>query len=217
MLFSCEVPYKDNARLLIKGQVLDENSQPISGANISILAREGVSFLSGSATTLLNEIESLSDGSFSTIMLLPLDENFAIEVAVNTDYSLYQYRTNTLTFTPDNYLIDLGTVPIRRNAIMDYNIVRENVSNTAFTYTFHYQFNQCVEIYANDELDVDETFCFEMTSRGRSLSNDNPNDMGNFITPLGSEVVFTYSTNGQPEESQTIIIDETTNEFNFSY
>lgn len=214
---SCEVPYRDNARLLIKGQVLDENSQPISGVNISVYAREGISFLSGTLTTLLNETESLADGSFSTIMLLALDENFVVEVSVNDNYSRYQYRTDTTDFVPEDYLIDLGTVPIQRLSSVNYNITKENASSSEFFYTLTYPTTQCTEVYSEGELSIDETSCYETTTRSRSLNTNNPNDTGNFATTLGAEVLFTYTINGQPQVVQTLIIDQTDYEFNFSY
>lgn len=217
IFFGCEIPYRDDARLLIKGRVLDENSEPISGANVAVYAREGVSFFTGTLTTLLNETETLADGSFSTIMLLALDENFVIEVSVDNNYSRYQYRTDTVAFVPEDFLIDLGTVPVERLASLNYNITQENASSLDFEYTFSYVTTQCTEVYSEGVLNTEASSCYETTTRSSALTADNPNDAGSFSTLLGAEVLFTYRINDQPELTETLVIDQTDYEFNFAY
>ena len=86
LFFSCEVPFDDNARLLIKGQIFDQNNEPLSGADIIVSARESEGFLFGTVSEVLGESESISDGTFETITLLGRDRMFIVEVFVDNNY-----------------------------------------------------------------------------------------------------------------------------------
>lgn len=217
LFFSCEVPFDDNARLRIKGQIFDQNNEPLSGADILVSARESEGFLFGTVSEVLGESESISDGTFEIITLLGRDRMFIVEVFVDNNHSSYQYITDTEVFTPTNYTIDLGTVPINRIAQFNFNIIKTSVLDAQFQYTLEYKTTPCQEIYDAEQINEEESFCYEPDSFGRTLSVDNPNEIGNFITLLDSEVLFTFSINGQPEVSQTIIIDQIDYEFIFNY
>ena len=75
----------------------------------------------------------------------------------------------------------------------------------------------CNEVYMNEELIEEESFCFNTETFGGNLSNDNPTVDKNFSSIVGSDVVFTYSVNGAPQITQTLTIDQTDYEFNFRY
>ena len=222
LLLNCEVPFDNNARLLVKGQVIDENNNPISGAEIGVFVRRDDNFAfntgpSGSGGKLLGNDISATDGTFSIITLLGRDSNFAVEVYVNQDYTNYTYRTDTQNFTPTNFLIDLETVRVNRRAEFNYNITRMSLEGTELQYSFEYQNSFCSETYISEQLNVDETFCFETNSLGGNLNTDNPEVSNAFPSFVSSQVTFTYSINGQPQESQILTIDQPEYEFNFSY
>ena len=217
VLFSCEVPFEDDARLLVKGQILDENNQPISGADIAVSTREGEGFIFGTDLEFLGEVKSTSDGTFEIITLLGRDREFVVDVFIDNDYTRYRYITNTEFFTPTNYTIDLGVVPIKRKADFNFNITRTSPPDIELHYTLEYKNNFCNEVYVNEQLDEDQTNCYETQSFGEILNNNNPNISTQIQSFIGAEVTFIYSINGQVEESQTITIDQSEYEFNFNY
>lgn len=220
--WACEVPLDDDTRILIKGQLIDENGQPIPDAEISVFARRSSNFLvssgpSGDSDNLLGRNYSADNGEFSVISLLGRDEDFVVEIYVNDNYSKYQYKTNTEDYTPEDYLIDLGTVELKRIAALNFNIERTSAAGTEFQYTLAYETSNCREVYFNGELIAEETFCFETNSIGASLNDENPDDSGIVASVVGSEVIFTYSINGGAQESQIFSINQPDYEFNFTY
>ncbi len=215
LLVSCEVPYDNNARLLIKGQLLDENDLPISGGDVEVYVR-GEGGIGGNAVNLGTALSDGS-GSFKIITLLGRDDNFVIEVEVNEDYTTYQYRTNLEEFTPTDYLIDLGLVPIKSRATLNYNIERTSPEGTEFEYRFEFESTECKQVYIEEELVEEESRCFLSDIRSDILNDENPTSTSTIQTTLGSDVFFTYSINGQPEITQQITLDQLENAFNFEY
>lgn len=213
----CGEPYEDDARLLIKGQVIDENNQPIPNANIRVFIRGNDFDYNTSEETLLGESSSSSDGSFAIVTFLGKDDNFVIEVHLNDNFTRYIYKTDTDSYIPDDYLIDLQTVSIRQKAVFNYSISRVSPEGTTLDYSFQYLDSQCIEIYDEGVLNEDESFCFENRTSSRTLDDDRPDFSDDFASTIGSEVVFTYSVNGQPAISETVVIDETNTQFQFSY
>ena len=51
VLASCEVPYEDNARLLIKGMIVDNNQAPISDVEVSAYLRRDNNFIYSSGSS----------------------------------------------------------------------------------------------------------------------------------------------------------------------
>ncbi|WP_179009268.1 hypothetical protein [Winogradskyella forsetii] len=217
ILFSCEVPFEDNARLLVKGRVLDENNQPISDADIAVSTREGEGFIFGTDLEFLGDVQSASDGTFEIITLFGRDQKFVVDVFIDNDYTSYRYITDTEFFTPTDYTIDLGVVPIKRKADFNFNITRTSPPDIELQYTLEYMNNFCSEVYVDEQLDEDQTNCYETQSFGGILNNNNPNTSTQIQSFIGAEVTFSYSINGQVEESQTITIDQSEYDFNFNY
>ncbi len=214
-LFSCEVPYDNNTRLLVKGQIRDENNQPISGAEIRAYVE--VEFFLGSVDENIGATLSQENGQFEIISLLGRDEDFVVDVIVNENYTSYQYRTDLTGFTPTNYLIDLGQVPVRRIATLDFNLERVSPAGTELEYTLEYIIPECRETYFEEVLNEEESFCYVSNLDSGTLTDENPGLNLTYITTLGSEVKLTYSINGQPQVIQQITIDNVENEFNFEY
>ena len=212
---SCEVPYDNNARLLIKGLIIDENNQPISGAEIKTYVVVETFF--GSVDENIGATLSQGDGRFEIISLLGRDEDFVIDVLVNQNYTKYQYRTNLTDFTPTDYLIDLGQVPIRKKISFDLNVERVSPEGTELEYTLEYIIPDCREVYFEEVLNEEESFCYRLNSYSGTLNDSNPNLSLNFISVLNSEVRFSYSINGQPQINQQLIIDDFENELSFEY
>lgn len=215
LLYSCEVPYDNNSRLLVKGQILDENNQPISGAQIR--AYLDVAFFLVSVDENIGATLSQENGQFEIISLLGRDDDFIIDVLVNENYTKYQYRTDLTDFTPSNYLVDLGVVPVKRKASLELILQRVGQNATELQYFLEYKTPLCRETYIEETLSEEESFCYELNTDSGILSDDNPNLNLTYLTILDSEVKFTYSINGQPEVIQIITIDNLENEFTLEY
>lgn len=222
-LLQCEVPFENNARLLIKGQIVDENNQPISNSQINVFVRRGENFLYNSdpsnedSGVLLGATTSDIDGTFSLITLLGKDEDFVIEVYGGEDFSKYMYRTNTEAYIPDDYLIDLETISLPKKAFFEFNIIRSSPAGTELQYNFNYTSIPCLEVYEDGVLNEVETSCYKQMNRSRFLDDERPDASGDFLSFLGANVIFTYSINDQPEVVEVLTIDDINFEFNFNY
>lgn len=217
LLSACEVPYKNNARLLVKGEVRDQDGAPIADANISVKVRVGESIFLSDATSTLSTMRTLEDGTFSTIMLFPVDENFAVEVDATPSFIRYQYRTDTRNSHISQNLIDLGLVTLKQNAQLNYNITRVSSNVETFYFRFFFENNACVEFFDDGILNDDLSSCYEYIDWDGTLTDESPDFSSSFVTTLGSEVNFQYSINGLPTVTQTFTINSLEDEFSFTY
>lgn len=213
----CTPTLEDNVRILVMGNVEDQNGNAIQNAEISVFTNRGSYYSSSQSAYLLGQGISGADGSFSVVSFFVMDNEFSIFVRNGQEYSEYIYETSTLNYTPDDLTFDLQTVTIRKLADVDINIDRASPQGTTFSYHISYPFTYCWEFYNEGVLDAYQSSCYSSISNNRNLSDDNPDDSQSFQTLLGSTVEFTYSINGQPEETQVLTIDQENYEFNFSY
>ena len=209
LLFGCEVQFEKNTRILVTGKTVDENNLPVEDVSVKVFTRDS-QYLMGSGLSSAN-------GNFEVISFYDQDDDFIIEIEFDNTFSTYSYRMNTEGFTPENFTIDLGQVPINRLANFNLNITRVSPPDTELQFSLLYIAPECNFLAVDGSIDLGQSQCFESFSLSRLLNNNNPDISRNINTLLGSEVVFTYSANGNPSISETFIINQTDYEFNFSY
>lgn len=220
LFLSCEIPYEDNARLLIKGELRDGNGLPIEAAEVSAFLRKGDDFLffSGPSTSSGEELGatlSNEDGGFQIISLFGRDEDFVVEI-YKEGFSKYQYRTSLDTFTPENYTIDVETVTL--NPLANFNfVITRTTSDAELAYSFTYPTTKCRVVFEEGILIEDESFCNETNVLFRELASSDFSDSASFETLVNSEVIFTYALDGGPQQTQLLTIDQSDYEFNFSF
>lgn len=221
VLASCEVPYEDNARLLIKGMIVDNNQAPISDVDVSAYLRRDNDFIyySGSSTSggeFLGQDKSNSEGYFKIVSLFGRANDFAVEI-YKEGYSKYVYRTSLIDYEPENLQIDLGTIDLRKLADFNFQVLRTSSSSSEITYSFTYPQNYCREVFHEGQFVEEESFCFATNTISRHIDTTETSSSGIVSSIFNAEVLFTYSIDNGPEQTQTILIDQPEYEFAFEF
>ena len=221
VLASCEVPYEDNVRLLIKGMIVDNNQAPISDVEVSAYLRRDNNFIyssgsSGSGGEFLGNDLSDSEGEFEIISLFGRANDFAVEI-YNEGYSKYVYRTSLIDYEPKNLQIDLQTVSLRKLANLNLHVTRTSSSSSELTYSITYSQNYCREVYDEGEFVESESFCYAQNTISRHIEATETSSEVYVYSLLNSEIVFTYRIDDGPEQTQTILIDQPEYEFTFEF
>ena len=216
VVFSCaETQIDNNIRVLINGNVVDQNNQNIPNATIQIFADANAT---GAERVLLGEGESDADGNFSVTSLFGPNDLFYAEVTLSDQFSSYRYQTNTEEFTPFDLTFNLETVQLNELTTLTYNITRESEENNTLQYSFMYFDADCIEVYEEGVLDESQSFCNTMRTTGATLNNLAPNaENRSLIVPLQSEVEFRYSINDGATVSEIITVNSADYAFEFSY
>jgi len=212
---SCEIKLEPDTRVLVAGRVLDSDGNAIENAEISVYTRR--SPFSYSEEYLLGRNYSTSEGYFEVISLYEKYRDFAIEITAGDYFSKYAYFTDTENYTPQDLTFNLNTKVLSKLSSFNYSINRVSPPGTTLQYTFTFVSDQCIEFYINGALNVEQSFCHQYNSTGATLSNERPDISSTITTLQGSEVLFSYSINNQPEILETLIIDQENYEFNFNY
>ncbi|MBD0831121.1 carboxypeptidase-like regulatory domain-containing protein [Aestuariibaculum sediminum] len=212
----CSIPqFEPNARVLIKGKVLDENNAPILDAKVTAYIFREDYYLQ---SYFLGSDLSAQDGGFQITSLLPKNEEYVVEVKSADNYTEYYYLSNTFENNkPDNYTINLEAVQLKKNSKVNYTITRTSPLGTTLHYSFNFPNVKCYEYFENGQINPENSNCFDAVYISRFLDDNNPNDSSFFWTVLGSVVEFRYVINDGPEVVETFIIDEENYEFEFSY
>ncbi|MGV6831914.1 MAG: hypothetical protein ACWA5P_10215 [bacterium] len=216
LVYSCEVNLEPDTRILVSGQVLDEVNQPITQAQVEIASRIATSIF-GEDNLILGSGLTDDSGSFNVVSLLERDDEFAVKVNKNQDFTSYTYITDTAANNLDDLEINLGEVSLKRIATVSFNIIETSGAGNTLNFTLKYNDIECVEFFNGEEIDVNNSFCFQQVQISQVLENTVNSTNGIFSTPLLSEIEFTYSINNQAPITETFIVNETSYEFTFNY
>ena len=200
----------------MSGQVLDEVNQPITQAQVEIASRIATSIF-GEENLILGSGLTDDSGSFNVVSLLERDDEFAVKVNKNQDFTSYTYITDTAANNLDDLEINLGEVSLKRIATVSFNISETSDVGNTLNFTLKYNDIECVEFFNGEEIDVNNSFCFQQVQITQVLENTVTSANGIFSTPLLSEIEFTYSINNQAPITETFIVNETSYEFTFNY
>lgn len=83
LLVSCGLPeFEKNTRILVKGSVVDENSNSIPNVEISVFTRRSLWFIrrDDEDAFLLGKNYSQQNGTFNVVSLFDRDDDFTIEI-----------------------------------------------------------------------------------------------------------------------------------------
>lgn len=222
VLYSCEVNFEQDSRIIVEGTVVNEVEEPVGGAQISVYTRRANGgFItapgpSGSSDYLLGRNFSSENGTFQVVSLLDRDEDFSI-IAARENYSTYEYARSTVDYLPEDLTFDLETIVLKEVGTINYNIQRDSGLDQSIAFSFVYIEPYCLAYYNEEGLVLESSYCFEERSFSRTLNNNLPNLEGNFKTPLGTIVEFTYTINDNEQITETFILDQENYEFTFSY
>jgi hypothetical protein len=214
--YSCEVRFEPNTRILVLGTIVDELNEPIENAEIKVYSTRATSLFSDD-DFLLGRNFSKQDGTFEIVSLFDRTDDFSIEIYKDNNFSKYTYLTSTNDNAPANLEINIGTIPLKRIGKVHFNITRESGGGNDIVYSFKFRSIECIEFYTDDELDIDQSFCYEEIFSNGSLNDFNPDIEGSFNTTYGTIVEFTYSLNGQNSITDTFLVDQENYDFSFTY
>jgi hypothetical protein len=205
----------NDIRVLIKGEIIDEDNQPIPNAAIQVYTDANVS---GAQRALLGEGLSDDLGNFSITSLFGANTLFYIDIFVDDNYSTYRYQTNTDEFIPNDLIFDLQTVELYQLSVFNYNIIRESGSDNTLEFSFRYIEPRCNVVYDEGVFNVSQSSCNEDRLIYNSLNNLVPNaENRELIVPFQSQIEFIYSINGEDSISEIINVNAIDYEFQFSY
>lgn len=212
-LLSCEAEIDNNTRVLVTGNVVDYNNNPINGATVDIYADSGPS-VSGAR---LGQGFSDASGDFDVISLFGPNESFDITISLNPGYSTYEYMTSTSDYTPNDLTFDLNTVRLAELSRFNINIIKDSIDNEELDFSLTYIQPFCFEVFEQGAIIEAQSACFPEATFTRILNIDFPELNRQILIPLGSTVVFTYSIDGGQETQEEITVNSTDYVFEFSY
>lgn len=220
--FRCGPPvFEADTRVLIKGILQTEDGQGLSNREIGVYTQRGsgilFSFGNSQNDYLLGRGYSDNNGSFSITSLYDRDDDFYIGINGEEIYSNYIYATSTRNYTPSNLTFNLGIITLRKLATINYQITRTSPVGTTLTYSFTIEDTNCVEHFENGILDPNLSSCFDTFGIFGTLNDDMPDISSSKKTNLASTVIFQYSINGEPEITETFIVNQENYDFSFSY
>lgn len=216
LLYNCaETDVDNNVRVIVTGKVVDQNNAPISDAEIKITTEASGN---GALEVLLAEGFSDTNGQFEITSLFGSNDIFEIQISNGNSFSKYTYITNTVEFIPEDLEFNLGNIELKALSSFSYSITRESGLGNTLDYSLEYMSTECFQVFENEQLNLNQSFCNELQNRARQLNDERPNEEDRtLIVPLDSEVIFRYSINGGEEISEILTINTTDYEFEFSY
>lgn len=217
-MVSCGPPeFEKNTRILVKGNIVDGNNDPIANREVNIYT-ERAAFFAGNHYYLLGSGRSNNEGAFAIVSFFDQIENFRISIDGHDGFGYYGYSTDTENYVPEDLTFNLETITLKRRSVVNYSIVRESAAGNEIQFSFKSENPSCYEVYEEGVLNELKSNCYNFVVGARGTLNDNlPEVSGSFNTTIGSTVEFRYSINGQPEIVETIVIDRENYVFNFSY
>lgn len=216
-MVSCGPPeFEKNTRILVKGNVVDEDNNPLTDIKVDIYTARGYG-LSGEKDYSLGSGTSGENGAFAIPSLFDNNDEFQIEITGTGTYSSYYYSTTTEGYTPWDLTFNLGVVTLSKLAKVNFNITRTSPPDTSLFFTFNYQGTECFEFFNRGVIDLNKSNCLNTQNFSRQLNQNRPEASNEFNTLMGSVVEFTYKINDEPEITEQFTIDKENYEFNFSY
>lgn len=215
-MYSCELSLEPDTRILVSGQVLDEVNQPVTQAEVNVATRVATSIF-GEDSEILGSGLTDDSGTFNVVSLLERSDEFTVTVNKNEDFTSYTYVTDIAANNLDDLEINLGEVALKRIANVSYNISETSGTGNTLDFTLKYIDINCVEFYNGNEIDLENSICFEQVQISQLLEGTVTSSSGMLFTPLLSEIEFTYSINNQAPITETFIVNDTSYDFTFNY
>ena len=216
LVYGCEINLEPDTRILVSGQVLDEVNQPVTQAQVEVTSRIATSIF-GEDDLILGSGLTDDSGSFNVVSLLERDDEFAVRVNKNEDFTSYTYFTDTAANELDDLEINLGEVSLKRIATVSFNINETSGTGNTLNFTLKYNDIECIEFFNGEIIDMNNSFCFQQVQISQVLETTVTSTNGMFLTPLLSEIEFTYSINNQSPITEIFVVNDTSYDFTFNF
>lgn len=140
-LYSCEIQYDGETRIVVQGQLVDKDKNPISNQRIEINTYSGEGY--GSSSDLISYGNTDTEGKFTLIFPAPKSDEVDIRTSINgyryIDYSSSQnptseYQSKNIRASNKNFInykLDFNQIVLYKNdEITQLEIVLNRISNT---------------------------------------------------------------------------------------
>lgn len=205
----CDPDLVDNTRVLVKGRVVNFEGEPINDVLV-------LSEINACCNYDLGVGETRGNGEFE---LTSFYSNIEFSIYIRDEgFSKYRRVYFSTEPIPENLTFDLGEIVLRRTALLNLKVTRDENSSHELRYSLSYIEPICEEFFEDPESVSDISFCYPERSLTRVLNDVNPNsEILDLPVLYGETLQFIYSINGGEEIIEEIIIDENEIEFEFNY
>lgn len=223
LLIGCQPKeFEKNTRILVIGNVVDQNNIAIENASIKIFTEDEVGSIFNifpfvptfNQTFNLGSTNTNLSGEFSVVSLLNRSNNFIVSVEKDENYAPYLIKTSVFDYTPDNLTVDVNTITLKEKSHFDLVLNNQNTSAT-IDVTFDYEIPFCAEVYEEGILQENLSNCYPFETFAVSLQGED--FFKSFNSTTGSSLQIRYSINNQPEMVETIILNELENVITINY
>ncbi|TDP03427.1 hypothetical protein [Flavobacterium sp. 245] len=109
LCYSCEIQYDGETRIVVQGQLIDKNNNPVSNKKIEITTSTGGTF---GTSDLISYTNSDADGRFTLIFPAPKNDSISIITSINEfqNNELQSKAINALKKNFRNYKLDLNQI-----------------------------------------------------------------------------------------------------------
>ncbi|MDC8000876.1 carboxypeptidase-like regulatory domain-containing protein [Aequorivita todarodis] len=219
---SCEVQILDDSRILVKGNLVDSNNNPLP--NIAVRCQ--------SYGEILGETRSDANGQFQ-FTSLESENNYPLNIMINLkssgyDYYVGGYNYYELTENPDysakKYFNDaynrsnsstynLGQIQLNEAAHLTILFTNIPGDNNRVAYKLEFQSAVCaIDLNSNNTED-----CLIADDYYNQLDINSTNFQTNLDSQLGTTVLLKYILNEQPEQTISIPLTNLENTYVFEY
>jgi len=203
LMADCEPNIENDKRVIIKGEIVDPQANPIQTIEVTSSVEEYV----------LGKTTSNSDGSFEMVAPESYDQSFLIAINVDAENNYTSakiFRDEDQIGRPKIY--DLGVVTLRPISKFTLTTTRNSTTSDHINVQINYLATSCVYDF-NNGLQEDPSQCYEENYISRTTNEINSN------LDLQLEVIrdiplqITY----QIDEEPATTIEVTPNQQNFEY
>jgi hypothetical protein len=208
----------NNRRVLVTGNLVDENGDPVSGITVE----------SRGSNTVLGFHTSEENGDFSFTSIESNASDFSIyinpEIAQDTLYasSTYINQENFSESPVDNHkrsqnLYDLGNVTLRQIGFLEIAVNRTSGTLDTLNYTINFSETSCQNYFGEEQIDTLRSLCFIKVERGGSILPESEDLKIYHKTLKNSSAIFTYRINNGKKEQVIIPIDQYNTRYVFEF
>lgn len=137
--YSCEIQYDGETRIVVQGQVVDKDNNPISDKRIEISTHSESDFV---GSDLISFTNTDAEGKFTLIFPAPKSDNIDIVTTINGNYEIdYQYIQPVITGYQSksiratkrnfaNYKLDFNKIVLyKSDEITELEVVLNQITN----------------------------------------------------------------------------------------
>ena len=213
-LFTCEPPIEYNKRILVEGNLLNTNEEPLPDIQV-------YSFIGGSIyNSKLGEDYTDDQGYFEFVSFESFEGEF--QIIINPNSSAYSSaiirRLPPADITTMNKeVFKLGTIELRPISFLQLSINKTSNEDHQLTWRLEYFSSECYYNYDFISITPDENDCFAIKTFNDTPILDETDFSDRFKTLQNTTAKFIYQLDNEPEVTIEIPINENQVDYEFTY